>query len=171
MSIGNDGKGPPAPPPVRPPTGGFAPLRPTTGGGVPRVRPMTGGGSAIVGAPTRPTTGSVDVNAAQRRLARRAAYVAPARIVVGARHFDGRAENIGEGGMMINVPEGLRDRESVSVRFALPMSQQVVSVPATVAWRKPTRAGHELVGVEFALVDETLRREIEKFVAIMLGPA
>jgi hypothetical protein len=160
MSIGSDGKGPP-PPPGRPPTGG----------GVPRMRPVTGGGSAIVGAPVRPPTGGVDVSAAQRRLNRRAAYVAPARVVVGARHFDGRAENIGEGGMMLNVPEGLRDRESVSARFALPMSQQMVSVPATVAWRKPTRPGHELVGLEFALVDETLRREIEKFVAMMLGPA
>ncbi len=134
------------------------------------MRPMSGGGSAIVGAPTRPTTESVDAAAAQRRLNRRAPYVAPARVVVGPRHFDGRAENIGEGGLMIHLPEGLRDRESVSARFALPISQQMVSVPATVAWRQPTRPGHELVGLEFALVDETLRREIEKFVAMMLGP-
>lgn len=146
--------------------------RPKTG--QPRTRPVTGGGSVVAGsrpatgggaAGGRPPTGGVG----SRRAARRAPYVAPVRIIAGPRVIDGRVENLSEGGMMLTLPVGLQERESVISRFALPMTHTLVSVPATVVWQLPSRPGFEVVGLEFALVDETMRREVQRYIELV-GP-
>lgn len=145
--------------------------RPKTG--QPRTRPVTGGGGVVAGARpvtggsvgARPATGGVPA----RRSARRAPYVAPVRIIAGARVVDGRVENLSDGGMMLTLAVGLQERESVITRFALPMTHTLVSVPATVVWQLPSRPGFEVVGLEFALVDETMRREVQRYIELV-GP-
>lgn len=125
-------------------------------------RPATGGGPS---AGARPPTGGTG----SRRAGRRAPYVAPVRVIAGTRVVDGRVENLSEGGMMLTLAVGLQERESVITRFALPMTHTQVSVPSTVVWQLPSRPGFEVVGVEFALVDETMRREVQRYVELV-GP-
>jgi hypothetical protein len=72
--------------------------------------------------------------------------------------------------MMVSLPPGLADRESVSVRFALPMTRTLVSVPSTVVWQQPARTGGFVVGLEFALIDETMRREVARYVELCAPP-
>lgn len=117
------------------------------------LRPAITGGRAITGShPAQPAT---------------APYEAPVRIVSGARTFDGRSEAVSQTTIVVLVASGLALGERISARFALPMSQKVVSVPAAVAHLESRPGGHDVVTLAFSIVDEALRKELEGYVKLM----
>ncbi len=137
----------------------------------PRIRPLTGGG-AVAGQAQRPQANSRPVGADQAPLSRpqppaRAPYEAQVRLVSGPRTFDGRIEAISQSDVVVQVAAGLADGERINLRFALPVSQKVVSVPAGVAAREPRSGGQEAVTLAFSIVDEALRKELEGYVKLM----
>lgn len=151
--------------------GATAPPDRSVSGTMPRIRPLTGGG-AVVGQPNRPSTlrpalGGRAITGSHAAQPTRAPYEAPVRIVSGAKTIDGRIEAIGETSLVIHGVAGLADGERISARFALPMSQKVVSVPAGVAHRESRPGGHEVVTLAFSIVDEALRKELEGYVKLM----
>ncbi|RLB53069.1 MAG: hypothetical protein DRI90_21560, partial [Deltaproteobacteria bacterium] len=73
-----------------------------------------------------------------RRAAPRASYLTPVRVhrAGGVAAVDGSTEDISEGGMLLLGPCALEDEEQVQVRFALPISGQVITVNAVARWRR-----------------------------------
>jgi serine/threonine-protein kinase len=103
----------------------------------------------------------------QRRKFPRAPYIAPVRMVLANdAHLDGRAEDISAGGMLVIAAQSLPPGETVRVRFALPGSGTIVTVPATVRWVKSARAGRVALGLEFLEIDEAPRRAISLYVTL-----
>jgi hypothetical protein len=135
---------------------------------MPRIRPLTSGG-AVVGQVHRPSssTRSIGGDAPAARVVARAPYEAPVRVVSGPRTFDGRIEMVSQSDVVVLLPAGLADGERVSTRFALPMSQKVVSIPTGVAKREARPGGTESVTLAFSIVDEALRKELEGYVKLM----
>jgi serine/threonine-protein kinase len=104
---------------------------------------------------------------AQRRRFARAPYVTPVRIYCqDAPPMDGSSEDISVGGILVLVPEACRDNERVQVRFALPLTGQVIVVPALGRWVKSSR-DTDAVGFEFLALPPDVQALLERFVAGM----
>lgn len=102
-----------------------------------------------------------------RRRADRAAYLSPARVLRGERSVDGRIQNLSARGLLISLPASAMDvADAVIVRFALPISGTVVSLPA-VAVRVTSGATGIDVGLAFSLVPEESARELARYVTAM----
>ncbi len=105
------------------------------------------------------------------RAAPRAPYITPARIRrPDGRALDGRTEDISEGGLLILVTGEVAAEESVLVRFALPTSGRMVSVPAVTRWVRST-GGREALGVRFEDPGEKVLEDIRAYVALVGRPA
>ena len=101
-----------------------------------------------------------------RRFAR-APYVTPARVLrQGAPALDGRSDDISEGGMLLLVATRVADGERVEVRFSLPTSGAIVTVPAVTRWIRGARTQAAL-GLEFSSPDAAAVADIRRFVALM----
>jgi eukaryotic-like serine/threonine-protein kinase len=104
---------------------------------------------------------------AQRRRFARAPYVTPVRIYCkDAPPLDGRSEDISLGGILVLVPQACRDNERVQIRFALPLTGQVIVVPALGRWVKSSR-DTDAVGFEFPALPPDVQALLERFVTGM----
>ena len=118
-----------------------------------------------------PVTARVPLRAtaapAQRRRFARAPYVTPVRIYRrDAPPVDGRSEDVSVGGLLVLVPQACQQDERVQVRFALPLTGQVIVVPAFGRWVKTSR-DTKAVGLEFVGLPPDVHALIERFVASM----
>jgi serine/threonine-protein kinase len=103
-----------------------------------------------------------------RRRFPRAPYVTPVQVSHSGSLFDGRSEDISVGGLLVLGPQAFERATLVQVRFALPMTGQVVEVDATARWVKA--AGNRgAVGLEFSSLAIEAHKVIERYVALMGG--
>lgn len=108
-----------------------------------------------------------DDRGVDRRRADRAGYLSPARVLRGERAVDGRIQNVSARGLLIALPTSAMDvADAVIVRFALPISGTVVSLPAVAVRVTPGATGID-VGLAFSLVPEESTRELARYVAAM----
>lgn len=106
----------------------------------------------------------------QRRRFRRAAYVTPIRVFGAQAVFDGRSEDISEGGLLLLGPQILQHDTPVRVRFASPLTGAIVTVAAMARWVRSARGGKGAIGVEFAAIEDSLRAEIARYVVLVGAP-
>jgi serine/threonine protein kinase len=105
---------------------------------------------------------------ATRRRFPRAPYVTPVRIHHGETVLEGRSEDVSVGGLLVLAPQAFEQAELVKVRFALPMTGQVIEIDATARWVKAARATGA-VGLQFAALPATAHEVIERYVTMMGG--
>jgi len=104
-----------------------------------------------------------------RRRFARAPYVTPIRILcANGTSLEGRSEDISVGGLLVLAPQAFGQEESVSVRFALPITGKLLEVPAIARWVKKAR-GTGAVGLEFAALAPDQLVVIENYVTAMGG--
>jgi len=109
-----------------------------------------------------------DQPATRRRFAR-APYVTPVRIqCANGASLEGRSEDISVGGLLVLAPQAFGQEESVSVRFALPITGKLLEVPAIARWVKKAR-GTGAIGLEFAALAPDQLAVIENYVSAMGG--
>ncbi len=112
-------------------------------------------------APAPPPT----VPPVMRRAVPRASYLTPVRVLrSGGVSVDGSIEEISESGMLLLGPCVLDDEEQVQVRFALPITGQVISLGAVVRWRREARDGRGATGLRFVDLDAGHRKTIAQYV-------
>ena len=110
--------------------------------------------------PPRPTVPPV-----KRRATPRASYLTPVRVMrTGGRSVDGSTEDISEGGMLLLGPGVLDDAEEVQVRFALPLTGQVISTNAVARWRREARDGRGATGLQFVELPAEHGKTIAQYV-------
>lgn len=101
----------------------------------------------------------------KRRRVPRRDYDNSVGVLVLGRYFICRAHQIGEGGMMLEMSESLKEGQRLVVTFKLPQAPPVV-VLAIVRYRLEKANGSDLkYGVEFLNLDFQARREIRNYVA------
>jgi c-di-GMP-binding flagellar brake protein YcgR len=83
--------------------------------------------------------------------------------------LDGRTEDISEGGLLILVSGEVAAEESVLVRFALPSSGRLVSVPATTRWARRA-GGREALGLRFEEPGDRVVEDIRSYVDYLASP-
>jgi len=93
-----------------------------------------------------------------RRRSARVSMQTEVSCTVGTRTLRGRAWNLSQGGMQLEV-EGLQPRETVRVSFRLPSSAVVIDASATVVWAKEDRQG-----ILFSHVGPQQQEEIRQFI-------
>jgi serine/threonine protein kinase len=104
-----------------------------------------------------------------RRRFARAPYVTPIRILcANGSSIEGRSEDISVGGLLVLAPQAFGQEESVSVRFALPITGKLLEVPAIARWVKKAR-GTGAIGLEFAALAPDQLSVIENYVTAMGG--
>jgi len=105
---------------------------------------------------------------ARRRAHPRAGYVTPVRMRRdGGELFDGRTEDISEGGVLVLTSGQAHAGESVLLRFALPMSGRLVSVPANIRWARETRGERVALGVSFEDPGDRVLEEVRAYVGYL----
>ena len=106
----------------------------------------------------------------ERRVHARVGYVSPVRVRTKAGDaIDGRVEQISEGGLAALVyGEGLNVGEELLVRFSLPGSGRVVSIPSELRWVRPTGVRYA-IGVQFEEPGEAVTEDIRRYVTMMGG--
>jgi c-di-GMP-binding flagellar brake protein YcgR len=90
------------------------------------------------------------------------------RIHHGETVLEGRSEDVSVGGLLVLAPQAFEQAELVKVRFALPMTGQVIEIDATARWVKAARATGA-VGLQFAALPATAHEVIERYVTMMGG--
>jgi serine/threonine protein kinase len=106
-----------------------------------------------------------------RRVHFRAAYVTPVRVRrPNGDALDGRTEDISQGGLLIVLNGDLETDEKVLVRFALPSSGRLVSVPAQTRWARAA-AGKKAFGLQFEDPGEKEAADIKAYVDYLGKPA
>jgi len=141
--------------------------------GPPPVPPrpaVSGAGPKVRGAPSsasRPLPVPPPLPATRRRFPR-APYVTPVRIYHGPTILEGRSEDVSVGGLLVLAPQAFEQAELVKVRFALPMTGQVIEIGATARWVKAARATGA-VGLQFSSLPPEAHEVIERYVTMMGG--
>ncbi len=107
--------------------------------------------------------------AVTRRKYPRAPYMTPARVDTAAGPIDVRVQDISEGGLLVLTQTPAKIGELITVRFGLPLDGKVGKCKAYVRW---VRGGEDdrralVMGLEFHDMDETMRRSITVYVALM----
>jgi serine/threonine-protein kinase len=110
--------------------------------------------------PSAPSSGPV-----HRRHSARAPYVTPV-VLVGAdgTTLDARSEEISEEGMLVLAPAHLDLGVALGVRFASPLTGEMIEIAASVRWTRNGR-GRSAVGLEFASAPPVLRRVVADYIA------
>lgn len=149
---------------------GPVPTRHAIGAPVCAVAPERAPNEATRGAPqdvSQSSPESAPGPLTRRRFAR-APYVTPVRVSHAGAQFDGRSEDVSVGGLLVLGPQLFEQATLVQVRFALPMTGQVIDVEAMARWVKA--AGHRgAVGLEFLSLPSSAHKVIERYVALMGG--
>jgi hypothetical protein len=82
--------------------------------------------------------------------------------------LEGRSEDISVGGLLVLGPPAFEQTSLVQVRFALPMTGQVVEVTATARWVKAAGI-RGAVGLEFSSLPADAYDVLERYVTLMGG--
>jgi len=82
--------------------------------------------------------------------------------------LEGRSEDISVGGLLVLGPQAFEWTSLVLVRFALPMTGQVIEVDATARWVKAAGI-RGAVGLEFSSLQADAYAVVERYVTIMGG--
>jgi serine/threonine-protein kinase len=104
---------------------------------------------------------------AHRRHHLRAPYVTP--VVLRSRtgsEIQARSEEISVEGMLVVSPLGFVLGASVEVRFASPLTGEMVKLPGAVRWTREGR-GRTAMGLEFASVPDALRENIAQYIGML----
>lgn len=115
----------------------------------------------------RPTIGGAGVS---RRRAMRAPYITPVRVEFAGGSHDGRTEDLSAGGALVMLPDVLDNGTQVQVRFALPMTGELLKAAAVVRWSRRREVAARApcaVGLEFSGLDARSREAIATFVRII----
>jgi serine/threonine-protein kinase len=107
---------------------------------------------------------------ATRRRAVRAPYLTPVRVDFAGGSFDGRTEDLCEGGALVMLPDVLPNGTQVQVRFALPLTGELLKAHAIVRWSKRNDVASRApcaVGIEFSNLEPRARAAIAQFVGIV----
>lgn len=101
----------------------------------------------------------------------RAPFVAPVRVMVpNGPHVDGRTIDISESGLSLMFARGEPPHGAVVVRFCLPISARLTTIPAEVRWWRD-RAGMHVAGLEFGQGERAALDDIRHYVALMASRA
>ncbi|MEZ4390972.1 MAG: serine/threonine-protein kinase [Polyangiales bacterium] len=109
------------------------------------------------------------VRSAHDRRHNRAVYATPVRIIASGRVFDGRSEDVSEGGMLLIARQRLAAGERMTVRFALPLDGEVAQVEALVCWCREGR-GRVAMGITWVDPSESFSLALRSYVDWMLDP-
>jgi serine/threonine-protein kinase len=152
---------PPSPAPEAPkPAAVPSPPRPAA------TRRLSPGGEGPVRVPLPPPL-PAPVNT-RRRFAR-APYVTPVRILrENGSILEGRSEDISVGGLLVLAQQAFENQEHVRVRFALPVTGELVELPATARWVKMAR-GTGAFGLEFTVLAPEAHATITQYVTALGG--
>ena len=110
---------------------------------------------------------AVDPITEHRRQFVRAPYVTP--VVLRSRtgsEIHARSEEISEEGMLVVSPLGFVLGASLEVRFASPLTGEMIRLPAAVRWTREGR-GRTAMGLEFAAVPEAVRGIIAQYIGML----
>jgi c-di-GMP-binding flagellar brake protein YcgR len=95
----------------------------------------------------------------------RAPYVTPVSLVLpDGSSIEARSEEISEEGMLVLSPLHFDLGVPLGVRFASPMTGEMIAIDASVRWTRDGR-GKSAVGLEFVGVPPVLRRVVADFIA------
>jgi serine/threonine protein kinase len=121
-------------------------------------------GAATDDRPSAPGSGPVS-GPTQKRQFLRAPYVTPVSLLLpdGAA-VEARSEEISEEGMLVVSPMHLTLGAPLAVRFASPLTGEMIAIDASVRWTRDGR-GKSAVGLEFVTVPPVLRRVVADFIA------
>jgi len=103
-----------------------------------------------------------------RRRYPRAQYASLARVHREGENLDGRIEEISESGCQFLGERAPNSGETVTMRFALPISGRIIELGAICRWARATRVAMA-AGFEFKLVPSDALAEIRKYVHFMRG--
>jgi serine/threonine protein kinase len=97
----------------------------------------------------------------------RAPYLTPVRVLDSERTavFDGRSQDISEGGMQLGLSSAIASGTKVVLKFALPMTARLVAAPGVVRWCKEARGGQYTIGVSFDGSVEDASVTVRRYVA------
>jgi hypothetical protein len=116
------------------------------------------------------TAPSIAPNGVSRRRAMRAPYITPVRVDFAGGSHDGRTEDLSEGGAMVMLSDVLPSGTQVQVRFAMPMTGELLKAAAVVRWAKRRDVASRApcaVGLEFVGLEPGVRAAIAQFVHII----
>ena len=100
-----------------------------------------------------------------RRQFSRAPYVTPVVLVPPTGdEVEARSEEISEAGMLVVAPQSLELGVALEMRFASPMTGEMIAVQATVRWTREGR-GRSAMGLEFENVPPVLRGIVAQYIA------
>jgi serine/threonine protein kinase len=121
-------------------------------------------GTATDDRPSAPGSGPVS-GPTQKRQFLRAPYVTPVSLLLpdGAA-VEARSEEISEEGMLVVSPMHFTLGAPLAVRFASPLTGEMIAIDASVRWTRDGR-GKSAVGLEFVTVPPVLRRVVADFIA------
>ena len=114
--------------------------------------------------PSAPASGPASGPTHKRQFLR-APYVTPVSLVLpdGAT-VEARSEEISEEGMLVLSPMHFALGAPLAVRFASPITGEMIAIDASVRWTRDGR-GKSAVGLEFGTVPPVLRRVVADFIA------
>jgi serine/threonine protein kinase len=119
--------------------------------------------------PTRYAPEPADVvhELVMRRKFARAPYLTPVRLLMRDDRvaIDGRSQDISEGGMQVLVAAQVPVGAEVIVKFALPLTAEVVATRAVVRWCKASRGGQFAIGLAFDGAVEMASSTVRRYVA------
>ena len=101
-----------------------------------------------------------------RRQFTRVPYVTPVVLATtSGSEIDARSEEISEEGMLVLSPLGLPLGAPLELRFATPVTGEMIALRASVRWTRENR-GRSAMGVEFTSVPPLLRGIIGQYIAL-----
>lgn len=113
----------------------------------------------------RKSTGDAErLGNVDRRTSPRARYATFIRIVAGEVKLDGRSDTISPSGLSVVVANGLPEGTQATARFALPITDAMVSLPCNVVWESDHRSGARLLGLSFSIVSSEVQHELQQYV-------
>jgi uncharacterized protein (TIGR02266 family) len=82
--------------------------------------------------------------------------------------FEGRSEDISEGGIFVIAAAPVEKGSRIDVRFALPVTGTVASFPAQVRWVVERAPNKVALGLAFLAIDDGSHRLIREYVTAVL---
>jgi serine/threonine-protein kinase len=120
--------------------------------------------------PAPPKTGAPPpLPSGHRERAARAPYQTTVTLTLeGGAPMEGRSEDVSEGGIFVIAAASVEKGARVHVRFALPVTGNIVTLPAQVRW-VVERAPHKVaLGLAFLAIDDGSHRLIREYVSAVL---